>query len=1154
MAAKDLKDEIIEPRPLIVGIGASAGGLEALQYFLESLPSSHNYAIVVIQHLDPDHESLLPELLSKRTKTPVHVASDLVEVEPGNIYLIAPGQSLTIREGALRTESFATPRGKRRPIDNFFESLAVNSGTSAVGIVLSGTGTDGTQGVRAIKEQGGLVLVQDPEESKYDGMPRSAIESGAHHLVLKVRDMTEVMNDYFNHLTGLEHDELTDGEFIERAMKHVRYRTGFDFSNYKPATLLRRIAVRMSVLGISRPQSYLKHLVGSPSEALNLFHDILINVTSFFRDTPAFELLRKEVIPKLVQNRGRDEEVRVWVPGCSTGQEAYSIAILISEELERLDVSPRISIFATDIDDNALRTARRGVYRNSIIDEVPEEYLHKYFSSRQDGYEVTQALRDKVRFSNQSLIKDPPFSRIDLISCRNLLIYFNNDLQDVAMQVFQYSLVDGGFLLLGSSERPGQITDFFEEISHRHRLYRRKAGVTARLDLSNLIPLQHAGRTRRAEKISDTATHAATILENFGPPHVIVNQLDELIFASNDAARFLTFKGGKPQLQLSKVIRPELEPAIRRLMSRTLSPDTTISIDFQGELEGETARLKISRRLLQGNDQIIVFKDQLLPLEMSETPIGSHSGSDTSDYVRELETELDGARQTIRTTVEELETSNEELKSSNEEMMSMNEELQSANEELTTTNEELNNKIAEVRYANADLANFIRSTRIPTVFLNRDMQLQRFTPEAQKIFRFVTNDEGRRLDDIGADIDVQRLIEMCREVVRTETIAEEEFSTFDGKRTFRVRVVPYEAEGRMTGGVVFTLVDIGDLRSLMAKAERQTEIASRARAELETIYAHSPMAMAMLGTDKKYLRVNEELAEINGISIEDTLGKQLADVVPELAEEVGGYVDQVLETRKEIVNIRVRGRTSKNLNDERIWECDYFPVELGEELLGVGINVRDITDQLRTEFELQRVMLELQHRVKNMLANVLALVSRASRDATADTAIFNALAKRIQALSQTHKLLTRSNWASARLHEIVEPELLRVYGSDRVKLHGPDVALNARAALSIGMAVHELATNAAKYGAFSNDEGVVTLSWVRQFDGEADRYIFTWTETGGPAPKNDAIDGFGSQLIRSTIEGSLDGKVEFRWEREGLVCVFAMATETLIEMDDDIAV
>ncbi|GFE65654.1 chemotaxis protein CheB [Litoreibacter roseus] len=1137
----------------IVGIGASAGGLEALQGFIAGLPSAHNFAFVVVQHLDPDQESLLAELLSKRTETPVVTVGEKQKIEAQHIYLIAPGQSLTIKDGMLISTEFEHPRGRRRPIDALFESLAADQKSEAVAIVLSGTGSDGSNGVKAVKEGGGLVFVQEPEEAKYDGMPRSAIETSAYDLVLPVGEMVSALNDYFANMDDVEVDTLTSVEFLERVTKHIRYRTGHDFSSYKPATLLRRIAVRMSVLGISDANSYIRRLVENSDEASRLFKDILINVTSFFRDPDVFEALQADVIPKLVEGRGRDQEIRVWVPGCSTGQEAYTIGMLISEALERTEVAPQVSIFGTDIDDDALRVARLAQYPNTIADEIPGDLLAKYFRSRSDGYEVGTALRDMVRFSNQSLCKDPPFARIDLISCRNVLIYFSSEMQKSAMRVFQYALKPGGHLLLGTSESLTGDDNLFEESHRAHRIFTRRPGPSVKLNLPRMggfLPQQSPmGRDPSASSVL-SEPFAEAILTDFAPPFLFLSHIGDLVYASDAAAKYLKMKGGSAKLSITKLIRPELEPTVRRLINTKLAPGDVTSLYHEGEIDGKVVRLEVSRKLLNDDQQLLVLKDHYLSGGQDERPL-LPEGDASRAYTQELELELDNARQTIRTTIEELETSNEELKSSNEEMMSMNEELQSANEELTTSNDELNSKILEIRDINADLSGLIESTQIATVFLDSSLKLRRFTPDAKNLFRFAKQDIGRALSDIGSSIDIDRLIEICSTVSERGMALEEEFEDKSGENFYRVRVVPYRSDKVGDGGVVFTCIDITELRQYALEAERNAELVKQGVAEIEELYRVTPQAMALLDHDLRYIRVNPGLAEINGTSVEAHMGKRMDDIVPGLREQVNRPAISVFETGVALEGLRVTGYTAAHPEDERIWDTDWYPVVYNGVVSSVGVNVRDVTEQVRTAAELKRVMHELQHRVKNMLSNVMALVSRTERIATADKPLLEDLSKRLEALAQTHQLLTRSNWTSAPLLNVLEPELTAVYGTDRVTLKGRNFPINSRAALSLGMAVHELATNAAKYGAFSNDTGHVELSWVRQDDGTEDVFIFTWKERGGPTVTKPDGAGFGTTLISSTIEGSLRGKVKMSWEPAGVSCVLTINADELEEKQDD---
>jgi len=1123
--------------PLVIGVGASAGGLEAFQTLLSHLPERHDLALVLVQHLDPDHESLLPELLSKRTRTPVHSVTDGMPVAPGNIYLIPPGASLTMEGTRLRLQDFDSPRGLRRPIDKFLVSLAAAAGPNAVGIILSGTGSDGSVGVRAIKEAGGLVFVQDPKQAKYDGMPRSALATGAVDLVLPSSEMVDVVNDYHDRRSGLEPSIRNDAELIERVAKHVRYRTGHDFSHYKEGTFLRRLAVRMSVLGIDRPRDYLKELIDNKAEAGRLFRDLLINVTAFFRDREAFEALRENVVPKIVQARAEEDEIRVWVPGCSTGQEAYSIAILFAEEMGRVDAGQRVAVFGTDIDDEALRDARRGVYPNSIAEDVPAEYLERYFRPTAGGYEVAPALRDIVRFSNQSIIKDPPFSKLDLVSCRNVTIYFDQVLQDLAIRVFHYALREGGALFIGPSENPPVLQRYFADYVPGARIFQRRAGPARPLNLPNVgMPtLTTATPPEAAGAEAQSRVYEQALLARHAPPHIVLNLSNEVVYASDGAARYLSVKPGATRTGLLHLIRPELEGVARRLVNLQPERGQRSEREFQGALDGREQRIVLSLERLEDDTTLLVLKDYL-DLRDDRPGHGDADDGGINEYVRDLEEQLDGARQTIRTTVEELETSNEELKSSNEEMMSMNEELQSANEELSTINEELQNKVSELNEVNSDLSNFIRSTRIPTVFLDADLRLRSFTPEAQRYFRFVDLDRGRRIDDIGADIAMVALVEMCQATLDSGRASETEIETLSGGVQLVLRVLPYRTDGHGVAGVVLTLIDVTELRSYARELEHQRAETQKNLAEIEELYRVTPQAMALVDREMRFLRVNRRMAELDGVEIEAHQGRSVGDVIPQLAEAMAENHARVLATGKPVLDCRIAGHTEAAPEGARVWEVDWYPILEGAEVRAVGVNLRDVTRQAEMSRELQRVMKELQHRVKNMLSNVLALVNRARREARSDTVVFETLAKRIEALANTHKLLTTANWGAARLRDILEPELTAVYGADRVQLRGPDMLLNARATLAIGMAVHELATNAAKYGAFSTPSGRVALSWSRLDEGAGERVRLDWREEGGPPAAPPGAEGFGSQLIASTIRGGLEGEVEMDWTAAGLRC------------------
>lgn len=556
----------------VIGVGASAGGLEAFQSLLSTMTPRHGFALLMVQHLDPDHDSLLQELLSKKANVPVRIIEDGMAIEKGAVHIIPPNATLTVDGYTLHISEFKQPRGVRRPIDSFFESLAEQHGANCVGVILSGTGSDGANGIRAIKNAGGLGLVQDPRQAAYDGMPRSVIDIGGADLILPSEDIVGVISEFFDRHNDVDDALKEDVDFKQRVTKHLLYRTGHDFSNYKVATMERRIARRMSVLGITRPNEYLHRLISDENEGMRLFQDILINVTSFFRDRDAFDVLAKEVIRPIFADQSADAEVRIWVPGCATGEEAYSIAMLCLEEVDRLNSSPRINIFATDIDEEALKTAREGVYPETIAKAVPAELLERYFTLTADGYEVNQAVRDIVRFSRHSFIKDPPFLRLDLISCRNIIIYFNKWLQDQVMPVFHYALKPERFLFLGPSENLGVSEEHFSAVNGPRKIFRRDRLPARPLPMlsgqrSHPLPTPRSTSKMRGNEPAPEEYYRQVLIEHHAPAFAVVDRNRTLCYTSGQISRYLELGPGVPRLDIVDLGRGPLRGLLRRLPS-----------------------------------------------------------------------------------------------------------------------------------------------------------------------------------------------------------------------------------------------------------------------------------------------------------------------------------------------------------------------------------------------------------------------------------------------------------------------------------------------------------------------------------------------------------------------------------------------------------
>ena len=643
---------------------------------------------------------------------------------------------------------------------------------------------------------------------------------------------------------------------------------------------------------------------------------------------------------------------------------------------------------------------------------------------------------------------------------------------------------------------------------------------------------------------------AETLLQRYTPGFLQVSSRHELLYASERAAPYLQVRSGAPNLSILALVRPELEPALRRLLNGGARGDGK-DVEFQGLLDDRDVRIVLRLEELKGGGFLVVLEDRL-DLR-SDRHVAGDIVPAPDDYVQSLERDLDEARDIIRGNVEDLETANEELKSSNEEMMSMNEELQSANEELSTKNEELQHKIAEVHEANADLANLIAATKIATVFLDKQLRLRSFTPEALNIYRFNEHDRDRPIEEVASRIDGTALLAMCRRVLDEGTAQVDRFEETSGDRVYRGQAMPYTTDRDANAGVVVTLTDITDYDRLARVAEENRHLAERRLVEVEEVFNASPIAKALFDRDLRYVRVNVRQAEINGRAIADHAGLRIDEVVPSLGDQIIAPVRQVFETGASVIDRRVEGVTPGTNGERRVWLCDWYAVHLDGDVVAVGLNTRDVTEQERMNGDLRRLMQELQHRVKNVLANVMALINRAARDAQSDPEALAKLVKRIQALAKTHSLLSNLGGGSMRVLAILEPELTEVYGTDRVTLRGPDVTVGPRTALALSMAVHELATNAAKYGCFSAVGGHLSLSWSRVDDGEDDAIVFTWTERGGPPAVRSGRIGFGSQLIRSTIEGSLGGELELSWEQDGLAAVITIPADHMHRSEERFA-
>ncbi len=831
----------------IVGIGASAGGLEALEQFLGHVPAGSGMAFVIVQHLDPTHKGIMPELLQRATDMKVIQVKDRTRVRPDCVYVIPPNKDMSILHGVLHLLEPAAPRGLRLPIDFFLRSLAQDQQERSIGVILSGMGSDGTLGLRAIKEKAGVVLVQEPATAKFDGMPRSAIDAGLADIVAPVDELPGKIIAYLQSTplispTKIGLEDKTQSA-LEKAVILLRVHTGHDFSLYKRNTLYRRIERRMGIHQIAKMAAYVRYLQENPQELELLFKELLIGVTNFFRDPAAWEQLQTRAIPALLAARSPGHTLRAWVPGCSTGEEAYSLAIVFKEAVEQF--KPRgnfaLQIFATDLDQDAIAKARQGVFPNNIAADVSPLRLGRFFNKEERGYQVCKEIREMVIFAPQNLIMDPPFTKLDILSCRNLLIYLTPEVQKKLMPLFHYSLSPGGILLLGSAETIGSYTELFTALKGKSRIFRRTESslrpepIEFPPSFSTGVPNRQAAGPASKPPASLQSQAEQLVLQRYAPPTVLANDKGDILYISGRTGKYLEPAAGKANWNLFAMTREGLRYELASAFQKALKQKESVML--RG-LKVETSRgeqcvdLTLERvdepGALQGLVSI-VFTDVAAPT-IAKAPGRPHKARARSRRLVELEQELNLGRAEARATHEDMQTSQEELRSINEEMQSTNEELQSTNEELTTSKEEMQSlneelqtvnaelqaKVDELSRASNDMKNLLNSTDIATLFLDNDLNVRRFTQQATNIIKLIPGDVGRPITDLVSELNYPALADDVRKVLRALVSTEKEIGARDG-RWFNVRIMPYRTMDERIDGVVITFADITSAKKLETK-------------------------------------------------------------------------------------------------------------------------------------------------------------------------------------------------------------------------------------------------------------------------------------------------------------------------------------------------
>lgn len=1160
MAARRGKPQEPGAQPLaIVGIGASATSFASLQRLFAHLPRESGLAYVVVLKSD---DSLPPkkvlESLSQLSGLKGGLASDGVALEAECFYLGPPEAKVTFEDGHLRLAASAGKPGTRGTIDTLLVSLAEENGERAIGITLAGLGSDGVLGSATLKEAGGLAIVEAIPGADVENDTHSAV--GIADFALSADAIPEQIVSYARHLAAtsggpdVQIPKADAVQYLPKIAATLRNRTSHDFHGYKPNTFLRRVQRRMHVVQITSIEDYVERLRTDQEEIDHLFQDLLIGVTQFFRDPQEFEVIEKQVVPQLFAGKTGTDQVRIWVLGCSTGEEAYSLAIILREYMATLDVVPHVQIFATDIDNRALALARGGRFSDAIAKDVSPERLSRWFVREGDTYTVHKDLREMCLFSAHNIIKDAPFSRIDLISCRNLLIYLNTDLQSRVIPLFHFALKPGGYLFLGPSENVTRHPKLFAPIDRKHRIFKRLETVTRVLPEFPLTapseaPRAAPGAAARPRPINGVlGKRAERIAERYAPAYVIIDGEHEVLHFSGRTGRYLDPSSGAANLNLLSLIHRDLRLDLRTALHKAESQNEVVKVEKlrlggNGAAQWVTLIVEPTQAIPdQVASYVVLFQDGG-PASDPESPLVVENGAQRDEHVQRLEADLRLTKERLQATIEELESTNEELKSSNEEYQSINEELQSANEELETSKEELQSvneelqtvngelghRVNELAKINSDLKNLLESTQIATIFLDNDLRVRNFTPVASELFYLLDTDVGRPIAHIGARVTYPELQDDVRKVLRTLSVVEREVSNPELDTSFLVRVLPYRSIDNFIAGAVLTFMDV----TATARAEKALLI-SDARFKL---ILESSTDYAIIATDKegKITAWNSGAQNIFGWSAAEVLGRS-ADLIFTPEDRQAGKPREEMQIA-DAENRAADERWHVRKDGSRLWGSGMMTPMRDGELSGYLKILHDRTGE-RSSVERQKLLLaELQHRVRNILAVVRSLATRTLDTSQTLQDFSENFDGRLATLARTQNVLTRTSDVAVDLGELVRDELLSVGVRDgeQALVDGPVVRLRQSAAETFALAIHELTTNALKYGALSRPEGRLSVAW-RVFNTSAGaRLSLEWQEQGVAAmdvsPKRS---GFGRDLIEQGLPYELGAATSLEFRAGGL--------------------
>ncbi|HEX2527225.1 MAG TPA: CheR family methyltransferase [Geminicoccus sp.] len=1162
---------------MLVAVAASAADPGPLEDFLEQLALSAGAAMVVIlQHREALDEDAFLTRMAERGCILTRIENDM-PVEQGKTYLSAPDVVSTIHDGRFQVRPSEQNPGERGTIDSFLVSLAQEENGHAIAVLFSSTGTDGTLGVTAIKASGGLIIAEETREYREDSLALSSTPAALADFIFPAEEMANRVAFHLKRLLRQQKEVAANASAadISNIATVLRNKTGHDFHGYKKGTFLRRVQRRMEVVQADTLPDYLEILRTQPDEPQLLFNDLLIGVTQFFRDPKEFELLDSLVIPKLLQGRSRNDQVRVWAVGCSTGEEAYSLAILLREHMAKLDVVPQVQIFATDLDGRALASARSGRYTNAISQQMSPERLRRWFVKEGNTFLVVRELREICVFSQHSLIKDAPFSRLDLVSCRNLLIYLDPELQNQVVPLFHFALKEGRYLFLGNSENVSRHAQLFVPIESRARIFQRQdtAGrvlpdltftpIDPRRPLESPSPLpkprlRDGLLTRRAERL----------VERYAPAYVITDQMFSVLHFSAKMGRYIHPTGGAASLDLLSLIHPDLRVHLRLALNKAAeSGETVHSSDLLMTIDGQLLQVDLVVEPVKDDAPssrtfVVIFKEGPDPSEKARERVPDSD----DERVQRLDAELLVARERLQATIEELESTNEELTSSNEEYQSLNEELQSANEELETSKEELQSvneelstvngelahRVQELARANSDLKNLLESTQIATIFLDNDLRVANYTPAVADIFHLIESDFGRPIGHIKSRVAYDNLQEDARRVLRTLASVEREIEAPQNGRSYLARVLPYRSVDNFIAGVVMTFVDI--------TARRRAEEALRDREERFRLIVEGALDYAIVVTDRSG-RIEEwspGAAAVFGWTAQEATGQMLAILYTPEDRDQGTPEKEIAQAREEGMAPDVRWHMRKDGTRVFIEGSARALYDASGRFRGVMKIGQDVTERREREERLRQsesqaklLLGELQHRVRNTLAVVRSIARRSAVNSKTVEDYAAHLDGRLNAFARVQAVTTRDPAAGLDLEMLVADELLAHAareGEQVSVIKGPKVRLQPRTAETFGLALHELATNAVKYGALTSPKGRIEVSW-RFEEREGGRYlVLDWIETGvqldaaGPQRR-----GFGTELIERTLAYELGGETGLQFGSNGLRCTIRLpATEQII--------